>query len=87
MARSKATMTSHHTSAMDWVHLVQVEYLEMPGLQLTKAQVRRLWNLEEATCDAVLTHLVASHFLKRTVGDVYVLDAPACDGCASTRPA
>ena len=37
----------------DWVHLVQAEYLEMPGLQLTRAQVRRLWGLEDQTCDAV----------------------------------
>jgi hypothetical protein len=55
---------------------LQAEYLEMPGLQLTKAPVRRLWSLEEDTCDGVLTQLVATHFLRRTARDVDVLDAP-----------
>jgi hypothetical protein len=59
------------------MHLVQSEYLEMPGLQLTKAQLRRLCGLEEQTCDAVLKQLVSMHFLKRTSGDVYALEAPA----------
>jgi hypothetical protein len=73
-----AAMASRQRSAIDWVHLVQAEYLEMPGLQLTRTQVRRLWGLDEVTCDAVLTALVANHFLKRTDGDSYILDAPAC---------
>ena len=60
------------------MQLVQAEYLEMPGLQLTKAQVRRLWGLEEDTCDEVLAQLLATHFLKRTARDVYMLDAPVC---------
>jgi len=59
------------------VHLVQTEYLEMPGLQLTKAQLRRLCGLEEQTCDAVLDQLLSTHFLRRTPRDEYVLDAPA----------
>ncbi len=71
-------MASDYATATHWIHLVQAEYLEMPGLQLTKAQVRRLWGLDEDVCDEVLTQLVATHFLKRTVRDVYMLDAPAC---------
>jgi hypothetical protein len=59
------------------VHLVQTEYLEMPGLQLTKAQLRRLCGLEEQTCNAVLDQLLSTHFLRRTPRDEYVLDAPA----------
>ena len=54
------------------------EYLEMPGLQLTKAQVRRLWGLEDNTCEAVLEQLEAIHFLRRTAGDLYVLDGLSC---------
>ena len=34
----------------DVVRRVQGEYLEMPGLRLTEAQARRLWNLDEASC-------------------------------------
>ena len=71
-------MTTHSTTKSNWVHLVQAEYLEMPGLQLTKAQVRRLWGFEEETCEAVLDELLASHFLRLTPGDTYALDAPAC---------
>ena len=71
-------MTSQERdAATDWAHLIQAEYLEMPGLQLTRAQVRRLWGLEDRTCDAVLEQLLAVHFLKRTPRDAYVLDAPA----------
>ena len=71
-------MNMEQSTVTDWLHLVQAEYLEMPGLQLTKAQVRRLWGLEDRTCDAVLGQLLAMHFLKRTLRDVYVLDAAAC---------
>jgi hypothetical protein len=49
-----------------WVQLVnriRMEYLEMPGLTLTKSQARRLWNLESTECDAVLSTLVAERFL------------------------
>ena len=71
-------MNMEQSTVTDWLHLVQAEYLEMPGLQLTKAQVRRLWGLEDRTCDAVLKQLLAMHFLKRTLRDVYVLDATPC---------
>ncbi len=69
-------MNTEQIGVPDSMHLVQTEYLEMPGLQLTKAQLRRLCALEEPTCDAVLEQLVSMHFLKRTSRDVYVLDAP-----------
>lgn len=71
-------MPSNQKAAIDWAQIVQAEYREMPGLQLTKAQVRRLWGLEEDTCDAVLAQLLATHVLKRTARDAYVLDAAAC---------
>jgi hypothetical protein len=69
-------MTAEETIVNDSLHLVQAEYLEMPGLGLTKAQVRRLWGMEDRTCDVVLEQLTATHFLRRTPHDVYVLDAP-----------
>jgi hypothetical protein len=68
-------MTAEKTTVTDSLHLVRAEYLEMPGLVLTKAQVQRLCGLEDRTCDVVLEQLTATHFLKRTAGDVYVLDA------------
>jgi len=42
---------------------VRAEFLEMPGLRLTRAQARRLWALDEALCDAILTALVDARFL------------------------
>ena len=71
-------MTAEQSTMRDWLHLVQAEYLEMPGLQLTGPQVRRLWGLEEHICREILDQLVAMHFLRRTGRDVYVLDAPSC---------
>jgi len=57
---------------------VQGEFLEMPGLQLTMAQMRRLWGLEDQACRRILEELVATHFLRRTAREQYVLDAPSC---------
>ena len=48
------------------------EYHEMPGLMLTEAQVRRLWNLDEDTCGVVLSTLTTRGFLKRTPNGMYV---------------
>jgi hypothetical protein len=38
----------------------------MPGLRLTEAQARRLWNLDAASCGALLGALVDARFLFRT---------------------
>jgi hypothetical protein len=66
-------MTAEHRTVHDWLRLIQAEYLEMPGLHLTKPQVRRLWSLEPQMCDALLDSLVATDFLKKTQRDAYVL--------------
>ena len=39
------------------------EYLEMPGLRLTAAQVQRLCGIEEMVCQSVLKALVDAKFL------------------------
>lgn len=70
-------MTTDPSTAIDRIHLVQTEYLEMPGLQLTRPQVRRLWGLDDRACDEVLEELVASHFLRLISGDLYARDAPS----------
>jgi hypothetical protein len=66
-------MTAEQNAIQDWLRLIQAEYLEMPGLQLTKPQVRRLWRLEPQLCDVLLASLVASEFLRKTHRDAYVL--------------
>ena len=46
--------------------MIAAEYREMPGLRLTLAQACRLWHLDAATCEAVLTTLVQAKVLHRT---------------------
>ena len=51
---------------------IQGEYREMPGLKLTEAQARRLWDLDDSTCSVALTKLLECQFLKRTASGTYV---------------
>ena len=51
---------------MTLVQRVRAEFLEMPGLQLTPAQARRLWNLDVEMCRTVIDALVAEAFLRWT---------------------
>jgi hypothetical protein len=39
--------------------------MEMPGLRLTVTQAQRLWGLDRAACDTVLSALVDVEFLIR----------------------
>jgi hypothetical protein len=52
------------------------EYLEMPGLHLTVPQAARLWDLDAVVCDALLSCLLASGFLRRTTKGSFALAAP-----------
>lgn len=45
---------------------IQTEYIEMPDLKLTPAQVRRLCGLRADVCDAALRLLLANGFLLQT---------------------
>lgn len=42
---------------------IRVEFLEMPGLRLTPAQVQRLCGIERTPCQQALATLVATKFL------------------------
>jgi hypothetical protein len=66
------TLTETPANLDKWIRLVEAEYRESPGLRLTKRQVRRFWNLDDDTCEAVLDELEASRFLRRVPGDQYV---------------
>jgi hypothetical protein len=46
--------------------------LIVPGLKLTEAQARRLWDIDGRTCRFVLTTLLEQRFLKRTPGGTSV---------------
>jgi hypothetical protein len=75
-----AVHPAHHSSpGLDFVRLLEVvrgEFLEMPGLRLTRQQARRLWALDADTCDAVLSTLEGSGFLRRTREGKYMLAFP-----------
>jgi len=42
---------------------IRGEYLEMPGLRLTRPHAQRLWGLDEQTCRTLLDRLVDLKFL------------------------
>lgn len=65
-------MLSPTTHLADWLRLIRAEFLESPGLRLTKPQVQRLWGLDDMTSEALLAALVDVRFLKRTTQDAYV---------------
>jgi hypothetical protein len=45
------------------VERIRYDFLEMPGMRLTSAQVARLSGLEDAICRRVLDDLVRTQFL------------------------
>jgi hypothetical protein len=62
-------MPETHTaqaSIHDWLQLIQAEYLEVPGLHLTRQQAEGLWGLDTLTSEALLDALVDARFLRRT---------------------
>lgn len=66
-------MVADQPQVVDLVRVIRAEYLEIPGLHLTKPQVQRLWGLDPTTCGALLDALVAAQFLARTPQGGYVL--------------
>jgi hypothetical protein len=68
-------MTSMQPRVERFIEMVQIEYREMPGLQLTKPQMRRFLGVDVMTCDIVLELLEQRRFLRRTPKDAYVLES------------
>jgi hypothetical protein len=54
------------------VRRIQGEFLEMPGLQLTEAQARRLWGLNADVCSVVLNALIDARFLSQTPNGAFM---------------
>jgi hypothetical protein len=52
--------------------MVRGEYLEIPMLSLTRAQVQSFWDLDDEECDEVLDTLTACGFLKVTPAGRFV---------------
>jgi len=55
----------------------------MPGLRLTSAQARRLWGLDMAVVDALLTTLVNANFLFQTADGAFM----RVDHCSPVKAA
>ena len=71
-----ATRSCHGLDFVRLLAIVRGEFLEMPGLRLTKKQAQRLWAIDADTCEALLGALEASHFLKHTRDGEYLLARP-----------
>ena len=65
-------MVATDVDVSDWLQLIRAEYLEIPGLSLTRQQAQRLWGLDPETCDALLDTMVETRFLHRTSHGFYV---------------
>jgi hypothetical protein len=52
--------------ALDVLMRIRSEYREMPGLCLTLGQARRLWALDESTCNRLLSNLVSEGYLRKS---------------------
>jgi hypothetical protein len=70
--RGVAQTTTSTTTIPDWLQLIRAEYLEIPGLHLTRSQVERLWGLDPTTCDELLDALIHARFLKRSSTGGYI---------------
>jgi DNA-binding IclR family transcriptional regulator len=54
------------------LHRIRMEYVEMPEMKLTVAQMRRLLNLPMDSCEVALATLVDSGFLVRRRDGAFV---------------
>ena len=55
-----------------WAGLIEAEYRELPGLNLTRRQIQRIWGLDESACDSVVKSLITRRILRETSGGTFV---------------
>jgi hypothetical protein len=71
-------LRTHHATAgplasvRNWLQIVKAEYREVPGLQLTRRQIQRMWSLDDTLCSAVLSALTEARILRLTPNGHYV---------------
>ena len=65
-------MNATQMSVPDWLEIIRGEFQEIPGLNLTKPQVQRLWGLDPVTSEALLSALLDAGFLRQTATGSYV---------------
>ena len=71
-AEGRGVMLLIDRPANEWVERIRAEYLEMPGLCLTRNQMRRLLMLDASTCDAAVDELVICGFLRCRADQTFV---------------
>lgn len=59
-------------SEREWTLLIRGEFLEIPGLRLTRTQIQQLWGLRPDICTTVLEALLDHRFLQLTADGHYV---------------
>lgn len=77
-------LVKQSTSDEHLLHRIRGEYLEMPGLRLTREQAQRLWALDATTCTRLLDCLTDAKFLQRDANGRY---GRIGDGSARRIPA
>ncbi len=79
-------MPARNSPTDEVLRRVQGEFLEMPGLRLTEPQARRLWNLDQQSCESLLGALVEDNFLFRTRDGAFMRADHATPVKATLRP-
>jgi len=79
-------MPPRNSATDDVLRRVQGEFLEMPGLRLTAPQARRLWNLDQQSCESLLGALVEQNFLFKTRDGAFMRTDRATPAKAAVRP-
>ena len=62
----------HSAAIRTLMERVQAEYAEMPGLSVTLPQAQRLWVIDQATCEEVLSGLISCGVLRKTAKGRFV---------------
>jgi hypothetical protein len=65
-------MNTHRGGVRRLLERVRAEYDEIPGLDLTKRQMARLFGCDPATCDALVDALLDARVLRETTRGTYV---------------
>ena len=67
----------------NWLEIVRAQFLESPGIRLTKSQVKRLCGLDDGACLEILDALVQDNFLQLKPDGHYV--RADLDGLSAAR--
>jgi hypothetical protein len=83
-----ATQSDGARRVRDWVQLIRHKFSETPHLCVTAEQASRLWGLEAAELEAVLSAFVDAHLMDRNRGGAYQLrpEPAQPDGTAARAP-